>query len=161
MNTCIRTFTVVYAAAVLAGVFGADANAQAYKYKDEKGNVVFSDRPPSAGQSAETVKLEKSQPAAPSAKPEEVREEARKYMEEGAEERKVKQTEQKQAKADEANRKKACDDARRRLQELTTGPPNRRMVRDANGLPRRVGGVEMTRIIDAARVDVTRACGSK
>ncbi len=161
MNTYTRAFTAVLAATVLGGVLGADAAAQAYKYKDEKGNVVFSDRPPPAGQPAETVKLEKSTPAAEAAAPDAVREDARQYMKEGNKELKTEQARRKQAKVDDADRKQACDQAHRRLRELTTGPPNRRMVRDASGLPRRVGGNEMTGIIDAARADVTRACGRK
>jgi hypothetical protein len=161
MNTYSRVFTAVLAVTVLGGVLGADAAAQAYKYKDEKGNVVFSDRPPPAGQAAEAVKLEKSPPTATTAAPDAVREDAREYMKQGNEELKTEQTKRKQAKADDADRKQACDQARRRLQELTTGPPNRRMVRDEKGLPRRVGGVEMTENIDAARADVTRACARK
>ena len=154
-------FTVALVAVVLSVVPGADAAAQAYKYKDEKGNVVFSDRPPPAGQTAETVKLEKSPPTAETVAPDAVREDARQYMKQGNEELKTEQARRKQAKVDDADRKQACDQAHRHLRELTTGPPNRRMVRDASGLPRRVGGNEMTEIVDAARADVTRACGSK
>jgi len=161
MKIYARVFIVALVAVVLSVVPGADAVAQAYKYKDEKGNVVFSDRPPPAGQAAETVKLEKAPPAATSAAPDAVREDASKYMKEGNEELKTEQARRKQAKVDDADRKQACEQARRRLQELTTGPPNRRMVRDASGLPRRVGGNEMTEIIDAARADVTRACARK
>jgi hypothetical protein len=107
------------------------------------------------------VKLEKSPPTATTAAPDAVREDARQYMKEGNKELKTEQARRKQAKVDDADRKQACDQARRRLQELTTGPPNRRMVRDASGLPRRGGGAEMTEIIDAARADVTRACARK
>lgn len=160
MKTYMRAFTGVLTAAVLAGVPFADAAAQAYKYKDEKGEVVFSDRPPPKGETAEVVKLEKS-PAVKADKPGAQREEARKYMEEGTKKLKAEQGRRKQAKVDDAARKQACEQARQQLWELTNGPPNRRRVQDADGLTRRVTVGEMDAAIDAARGNVSSACGLK
>jgi len=40
------------------------ASAQVYRYKDERGNWVYTDRPPAAGQAAESVRT-KAEPASP------------------------------------------------------------------------------------------------
>jgi len=160
MKTSTRPFASALAAVLLAGVLGADAAAQAYKYKDEKGRVVFSDQPPPKGQAAEVIELEKS-PAAPADNPDAVREEARKYLEEGSVERKASEDKRQRDQAEKAKSKQACEQARSRLKALTEVPPNRRLVQDADGTTRRVGAAEMSGLIDAARGAVARSCGQK
>jgi murein DD-endopeptidase MepM/ murein hydrolase activator NlpD len=51
-------------AMLLAIAASGPAGAQVYRYKDERGNWVYTDRPPAAGQAAESVRT-KNEPASP------------------------------------------------------------------------------------------------
>ena len=111
------------------------------------------------GQAAEQIKLE-SAPPVQVTDPEGVREEAKQYLEEGNSQLESAQAERTQQAAMRKASKQQCESARNRLQELTTGPPNRRLVQDPDGTPRRVTADEMKARIDRARADVGEACGS-
>lgn len=135
------------------------ATGQVYKFRDEKGKVTYSDSPPPPGQAAQEVKIEPAPPEAAPVQSQEKMEELRRKAAKSADERRAAEAKRTQDKASASQRNANCERARTRLESVTSGPPNRRLVQDADGTPRRVGAEEMQAIIAAAETDVERACG--
>ena len=134
--------------------------AQAYKWTNAEGRVIYSDTPPPDGQ-AESMSVE---PAPAPAEVEKARSAVRKTNREletltdGHQERKATQ---KAAIERQRRRAAACEKAKERLAQLQDQPPNRRLVIEPDGSARRVSWEEMQRLLGEARASVDTECAGQ
>lgn len=161
MTGRLAHLATILTAALLACGPSENAHAQVYKSKNADGETVYSDRPPAEGVPAEEVKIESGPAGQAQPAPEATRDEARRYLEEGAAESKAAKAERAEAQASQKQRKESCARARANHEKLTSGPPNRRLVEDADGTARRLDAEEMAGRVANARAQMEQACGSK
>lgn len=139
---------------------GLSVTAQVYKSTDDSGNTVYSDTPPASG-GAERVEVEPFPPSSDVERAREDVDQVNRALDEAAEERRAAQAEQAAAKEAAERQAVACEAARSRLQQLESGPPNRRLVVEPDGSSRRVSWEEMQTLIEQARRQVRQDCGSE
>jgi hypothetical protein len=156
----MQRFSILIAAVLLSSnSFAAD---KIYISIDESGQLEASDRQPARTEKKDIIEVRsRSDTPDPVADAQQERSERIDRMnEEMAAERKQKQLERTAAEQQRKLQKQSCATSRNRLRELESQPPNRRLVINADGSAHRVTAEEMQRLLESARRQVIRHCGS-
>jgi hypothetical protein len=144
----------------------AVAADKAYISVDESGQVEASDRPPTPAEATGTTEVismpgsAESQPASEADEWQQRMERIDQMNEEMATELEKREVERATAAEDKKLQEEACAASRSRLQQLESQPPNRRLVTDSDGTAHRVTSEEMESLLEAARNQVEKDCGS-
>ena len=142
---------------LLSTVGGGVSAAEVYQSTDAQGNPVFSDRAP-VDAPAKKVAIESAPPPADAERTRSEIERASRLADDLAAERKQEQQAKQASREEKSRREVACAAARSRLNQLTSQPPNRRLVTEPDGTSRRVSADEMQRLITQARTQAATDC---
>jgi hypothetical protein len=146
-------------AVITLSMFSASAAfAELYKWKDEQGQIHYTQTPPPGGKdAAETVRATKAPTGASEAQKR--LDEKLKQFDAGREQRVKASEEKKAAEAEEAKRKENCEMAKRRLNGLEGS--NRIFEYDSKGERNRLGEEQRQAHIEETKKQIADLCGPK
>ncbi len=145
-------------AVITLGLISASAAfAELYKWKDEQGQVHYTQTPPPGGKAVETVRATKA-PAGAGEAQKKLDEKLKQFNE--TREQRAKATEEKKAaEAEDAKRKENCEMAKRRLNGLEGS--NRVYEYDSKGERVRLGEEQRQAHIEETKKQIADLCGPK
>lgn len=142
---------------VIVWASGAVSASEIYQSTDEHGAPVFSDRAPTDAP-AEKIRVTPAPPLGDAERAVSEAERANRMADQMGAERVQKQQARQHKKEAESRQKVACAASQSRLTQLTSQPPNRRLVIRADGSATRVSSAEMQRLVSQARAQVAKDC---